>query len=102
MGEYGVRCHRGAVHDQIEPRDETLQREIQARGELAQAGREPERRIVGRAARLVNEPDVVAGKEEVGERPPDVDADSIAHAAPLRRAVACASTDRPSAASATP
>ena len=102
VGEHGVRRDRGAVHDQVEPGNEPLQRELQPRRDLGEPGHEAARGIVGRAARLVDEPHAVADEEEVGERPADVDADPVAHARSLRRAVACASTDRPSAASATP
>ena len=81
VGEHGVRRDRRAVHDQVEPGDEPLQREVQPRGELGEARHEAARGIVGRAARLVDEPHAVADEEEVGERPADVDADPVAHAA---------------------
>ena len=102
VGEQRVRRDGGAVHDHVEPGNEPLQCEVQPRRQLGEPRHEAARGIVGRAARLVDEPHAVADEQEVGERPAYVDADPVAHARSLRRAVACASTDRSPAASATP
>ena len=81
-GQERVRGDGRAVHDQLDLGQELGERAPGADRDLLEAGDEAERRVAGGRARLVDEPRPVGAEhEEVGERPADVDADAVAHAA---------------------
>src|SRR5680860_1308226 len=98
--DHGVVGGRSAVHEDVELRAEVGQWRVEPAGQLGEAVHHARRLVVDRGWGLV-EDDVVVGRDadEVGERPPDVDPDPIAHQRGARRSersfsVASSSTAR--------
>jgi hypothetical protein len=71
---------RRAVHDQVGPREQLVERRLLARRELPDASQDAFRLVARCRGVLVEHQGAVADEHQVGERPADVDADAIAGA----------------------